>query len=122
MDERPVWHCEVCDQELGVNDGMILVSIEEAQEYLRAEAEWQAAHPLGADPAALLEHPQRAPWHVRHVACGVDDVTRSYEIESERIQTWREVADWGSHLMDKVWVMGTKWADLVRGAGSQSPG
>ena len=53
-------------------------------------------------------------WRTSHYAHFAEGVRDTYEISAERITTWRQLAWWTAHLMEKNWFPQSDWDDLLR--------
>ena len=56
-------------------------------------------------------------WRTSHYNCFPAGERDTYEISSERIATWKHLAWWTAHLMEKVWFARSDWDDLLRELG-----
>ena len=56
-------------------------------------------------------------WRTSHYAHFTESDRDTYEISSERIATWRQLAWWTAHLMEKQWFPLSDWDDLLRELG-----
>lgn len=119
MSDRPSWKCEVCELPIAGDDGVLFMEYGDLRRRDDALDAWRQAHPgpaySGEDHAT---YPERVHWHVRHHACGGEgEAVAVYVIESGRIDTWRKVAGWTAHLMEKRWLGDTDWAARLYSAG-----
>jgi len=53
-------------------------------------------------------------WRTSHYAHFAEGERDTYEISSERISSWRQLAWWTAHLMEKNWLSLSDWDDLLR--------
>lgn len=53
-------------------------------------------------------------WRTCHYSCFPRGERDNYEISSERIATWQQMAWWTAHLMEKNWFPRSDWDDLLR--------
>lgn len=58
-------------------------------------------------------------WRTSHYAHFPEASADSYEISSERIATWKQMAWWTAHLMAKNWFTDSDWDDLLRELGGE---
>ena len=60
--------------------------------------------------------PDEIRWRACHYNCSpkVRGRRDNYEIGSERIATWRQLAWWTAHLMEKEWFSRSDWDELLR--------
>ena len=59
-------------------------------------------------------------WRTSHYAHFTDGERDAYEISSERISSWRQLAWWTAHLMAKNWLALSDWDDLLRELSGES--
>ena len=65
---------------------------------------------MGRGPAAGTKNaPPVAAWQALHHRCDPQPGSSHYVIESERIVTPADLADWAEHLAGKYWITGTDW-------------
>ena len=105
----PSWVCEKCHVSLGRNDGFLAVNYADIHKYERDHAD-----PGQADVDGLEFEPAR--WHVFHIGCETI-LDNSYWFGSDRIATWRQVAEWSAHLGGKRWINSTDWFHFIQTAG-----
>jgi hypothetical protein len=66
-------------------------------------------------PFAELRSPaDEIRWRTSHYSCFPRGVRDHYEIGSERIATWQQMAWWTAHLMEKNWFPRSDWDELLR--------
>jgi hypothetical protein len=56
-------------------------------------------------------------WRTSHYAHFPQDEGDTYQIDAGRIATWRQLAWWTAHLMEKAWFPRSDWNDLLRELG-----
>lgn len=57
-----------------------------------------------------------AAWHATHAGCTPVMPSWAYAIPVERINTWPAFLHWTAHLMDKRWLDGTDWTEVIHRA------
>lgn len=60
-------------------------------------------------------------WHTSHYAHFPTNTGDTYEITAARISTWKQLAWWTAHLMEKNWFPLSDWDDLLREASGDVP-
>lgn len=80
--------------------------------------------PIGGDTgciyttfAAMRSPSDEIRWRTSHYAHFTEGIRDTYEISSERIATWKQLAWWTAHLMEKTWFSRSDWDDLLRELG-----
>lgn len=120
VNDNLLWICEKCGQRLVADDGVLYMEYGDLHRRDEALEAWTKANPESErGGAAYMSFPSAVHWHVRHNACGGDsEATNAYVIESGRIDTWRKVAAWSAHLMEKSWLADTDWSARIHSAGA----
>ena len=62
----------------------------------------------------MRDSPDTIRWRTSHYAHFPADTGDTYEITAGRISTWRQLAWWTAHLMEKNWFPQSDWDDLLR--------
>ena len=108
--------CGECRRVVADGDGYLCVRFGDIRRYWSEKAEWEEAHPGSMHRLAeILTMPDEITWRVYHVRCDPLDGLDSYQIDVERIRTWRQLARWTSDLMAKNWLAHSDWDHLLRG-------
>lgn len=92
----------------------------------RHVAERTARMARGEDVSWMADDPQTdanltvgeigTAWHTTHNGCAPEMPSWAYAIPVERINTWPAFLHWTAHLMDKSWLDGTDWTELIHRA------
>lgn len=110
--------CDLCARVISPDDGYLWVDNDEVAKVTQQIAAWEAEHPVGEvmTAANLLTRPEPARWRVTHSACEPGAPEDRYDIALDRILTFRDLAGWTLHLMQKPWLRHTDWDELADGA------
>lgn len=115
--------CETCRKPIDGDTGSLYVRLGEVTSARAADRDWKEAHPSGTavDITELLMLPGDVRWRAAHDRCRSDHDQGCYEIDAPQISTWRHVARWTAHLMEKNWLGLTDWDGLLRELSGESP-
>jgi hypothetical protein len=124
-DNRITWLCDGCGQPVKAGDGYVEVDHHEAharhREAVRRDRESREENPFGfaCITADVLEAVLRGPvrWRAWHRACDPELDAATYWIEVSRIDTYPRLVRWAGHLLHKVWIGETDWAELLEELG-----
>ncbi|GAB2891361.1 hypothetical protein [Streptomyces mayteni] len=112
--------CDECGKPIDDGTGFLWVDHSEVNQTERAIRERESARtgPDGGqafDINAFMEMPASVRWQSHHHVCNPKPDASSYGIAAEKIRTWRQLLEWTSHLMGKVWLSRTDWEHVLLG-------
>ncbi|MEV6347749.1 hypothetical protein [Actinoplanes sp. NPDC051851] len=110
--------CDVCNRIVAPSKGTLWVDDREIEAVRGGVTAWETNHPSDelASAGDLAKRPSPARWRVTHTACDPGAPGDIYAIELKRIQSFRDLAGWTTHLMGTSWLQYTDWDALVTGA------
>lgn len=112
--------CGACAEQIEGDSGWLVVDLDDVIERERVWRAFSAANPGAHSVSQLLALPCRIEWKAWHRHCDPDIGSNAYYIDSGSLTTWRQVANWTAHLMEKSWLPNTNWDDVLRGLASGS--
>jgi hypothetical protein len=118
--------CGICIFPIGDGTGWLRVTFADIHKHREQRAEYDAYRRDSGEPATLsmlemLIGPEPIHWRAYHAKCEPEADQDAYQIDSERICTWRQLAHWTAHLMEKNWFADTDWDCLLREVAGDSP-
>lgn len=115
--------CETCTFPIASGKGSIYVRTGDIAARRAAEHEWREAHPAGTAVSVtdLVLAPDSIRWRTGHDTCRADHGEGCYEIDDTRISSWRQVAWWTAHLLEKNWLPLSDWDDVLRELSGEVP-
>jgi hypothetical protein len=120
--EPIVWVCDECKEPIEGSKGVVLCEYAEMDRYRVENEAWEEKHKDDIfvdlmDP----DLPRAAPWRVLCDEHGAIELSeRAYWIATERLQTFRALADFLAHMGGKNWIEETDlyiWVYRVEGLG-----
>jgi hypothetical protein len=103
--------CELCGRPVDDGQGCLYVPFAEIRRHHEEQQNWwerQGDTWYRVVPAYAL-------WRVTHTACRSVHAD-IFEIAVEQVRTWRDLAQWTSHLLAKEWLVATDWGHLLGAA------
>ena len=118
------WKCDVCDNVIGnSSDGWVYITQEEILRAYEVDKAWRDFDEETSGKVytidALINLPTYSVWSTACRECfdsGKVVEVESYDIEVDRISTYKDALDWTLHLMEKDWFHRTNWDSTVREA------
>jgi hypothetical protein len=114
-----VWTCAGCGQPITDGTGYVHIDLAAVGATRRAVAKWKTDHegpdrPIVMSLAEYRDYPSRARWLTHHAACDPSPDSEDYWFDVARAATHAQLLDWTAHLMGKIWLEHTDWANLIR--------
>jgi len=108
--------CGACRKPVEHGSGYLSMRFGDLSDHRRAQAAWDETHPGDLhDLGDFLLAPEDVHWGAWHAACDPRRDEDAYQIDDERIDSWRQLTWWTSHLMAKNWLESTDWDHLLQG-------
>jgi hypothetical protein len=110
--------CDLCADVVSPRDGYLWVDLAEVSRVTQQVEAWEIEHPASEPMTGenLRTRPQVARWRVTHTSCEPGPRESRYDIELDRIVSFRDLAGWTLHLMQKPWLRHTDWDELAEAA------
>lgn len=112
--------CDSCLTAIAAGEGRIWtdrhVADKAARNALGKDTGWMDDDPRADATDALLTGLTGTAWHTTHNECAPKMPSWAYAIPVERINTWTAFLHWTAHLMDKPWLDGTDWTEVIHRA------
>lgn len=124
MEKQIEYRCGVCREPVDDGEGSIWVSMaevhrskEEAEREIVERRTTPTAEYVASRLVSVADLPEdtRARWRVTHNACSEGDGTGEYWFDVGRARTWHELVDWSAHLLEKDWLVHTRWDGFLQG-------
>jgi hypothetical protein len=111
--------CGVCGREVDDGTGHVGISVASVNAYQEKVKAYEAEHPDGFSTfeSLVLDYPSTPRWKAHHGDC-VEDDHCGYALQVDELRTWKDVAKWTGHVMEKTWCAHTDWLDMISSAAS----
>ncbi len=117
--------CSLCREPIQARGGALGIDLDKVLAAERAQYVFEESHSDGhggtfSSLGDLLALPPSVAWQAWHWGCNPDADALVYEVPVEHMRTWRQVANWTAHLMEKSWLPHSTWGDILRALASGS--
>lgn len=114
-----LWNCRECNSV--TNDGWLTLpgaELYKALDALKASDELSKKADGVYTAADLMALPDGGEWSVICRGCYKDEMESAadYDIDLDRIGSYKDALDWTLHLMEKSWFPNTNWEETIRSA------